>query len=67
MEENTTWANRIQWCLDAGLSQTEVARRCGFSRSTLNDLRKGRSQEPRGMAAVSLYRLSQRHRPKETA
>ncbi len=54
------WIERVLWCERAGLSRAEIADSCGLSYSSLGDLMRGATREPRGMAAVRLWQLSER-------
>lgn len=49
------------------MTRKEIAEYCGMAYSTLNDLVTGRTQEPRGLAAVKLYYLSEKNKPSEAA
>lgn len=57
------WKERVLWCERAGLSRAEIAESCGLSYSSLGDLMRGATREPRGMAAVKLWQLSERMGP----
>lgn len=60
------WKNLIAQLQDAGLTQTEIASRCGTSQGTIGDLAAGRSTEPRfglGSALIALLNtVSQKNR-----
>lgn len=52
-----TWSERIAALESAGWSLTELAKTIGMSPQALSDIKQGRSNEPRGMAAVRLHSL----------
>ncbi|PPE74612.1 hypothetical protein C3942_07570 [Solimonas fluminis] len=54
------WKERVLCCERAGLSRADIADFCGLSYSSLGDLMRGATREPRGMAAVKLWQLSER-------
>ena len=64
MYMDSDWKKRVLWCERAGLSRAEIAESCGLSYSSLGDLMRGATREPRGMAAVKLYHLSERLGPR---
>jgi len=51
------WSERIADLQRAGWSLTALASVIGCSPQALSDIKQGRSQEPRGMAAVRLHNL----------
>lgn len=54
------WKNLIAQLQDAGLTQTEIASKCGTSQGTIGDLAAGRSTEPRfGLGTALLALLSE--------
>lgn len=57
----TVWKERIAACEAAGLTRKQIAEYCGVPYSTLNDLALGYTKEPKGMAAVKLFNLSEPH------
>lgn len=56
---NTSWQERIAAIESAGITRGQIADHCGLPYSTLNDLALGRTKEPKGMAAVRLFALSE--------
>lgn len=61
------WQQRIGWCEAAGMTRRQIAEYCDLAYSSLSDIANGASKEPRGMAAVRLHELSERHRPADAA
>lgn len=57
----TIWQERISACEAAGISRKQIAEFCDVPYSTLNDLALGYTKEPKGMAAVKLFNLSEPH------
>lgn len=57
----TVWEERIAACEAAGITRKQIAEVCGVPYSTLNDLALGYTKEPKGMAAVKLFSLSEPH------
>jgi transcriptional regulator with XRE-family HTH domain len=51
------WSERIADLQRVGWSLTALASVIGCSPQALSDIKQGRSQEPRGMAAVRLHNL----------
>lgn len=51
------WAEKIAALEAAGWSLVDIGRSVGLSSQALSDIKQGRSQEPRGMAAVRLHAL----------
>ncbi|NID06625.1 helix-turn-helix transcriptional regulator [Luteibacter jiangsuensis] len=51
------WSERIADLQNDGWSLTALASAIGCSPQALSDIKQGRSQEPRGMAAVRLHHL----------
>lgn len=62
-DSKQNWKERISWCEASGLTRKEIAEICGMSYSALCDVVNGNTQEPRGMAAVRLYKESEKHCP----
>jgi transcriptional regulator with XRE-family HTH domain len=56
---DTTWSDRIKELEGLGWSLAGIAERIGLASQSVSDIKQGRSAEPRGMAAVKLYRLHQ--------
>lgn len=54
------WSDRIKALEDAGWSLTRIGAEVGLSTSSVSDLKRGDSKEPRGMAAVRLHDLHSR-------
>jgi transcriptional regulator with XRE-family HTH domain len=54
----STWSDRIRRLEADGWTLAELAKAVGIAYSTLNDIKNGRTQEPKGMAAVRLYCLA---------
>jgi transcriptional regulator with XRE-family HTH domain len=54
------WSARIKQLEEAGWSLTQIASDVGLSVSSISDLKNGRSDQPRGMAAVKLHALHER-------
>jgi len=61
------WKERIAWCEAAGMTRQQIAAQCGLAYSSLSDIANGASKEPRGMAAVKLYKLSESKKPRSAA
>lgn len=54
---DTTWKECIAALEAAGWSLTELGRVISLSPQSLSDIKQGRSNSPRGMAAVRLHNL----------
>lgn len=55
--KDLSWQQRIKDLEHEGLSLTEIGDRIGLRVSSVSDLKRGESLEPRGFAAVKLYEL----------
>ena len=53
----TTWQSRISDLQASGLTYANIAQLTGMAPSTVGDLASGRTQSPRGNAAVKLDKL----------
>jgi transcriptional regulator with XRE-family HTH domain len=51
------WAERIRELQAAGMTLAEIGARIGLATSTVGDLANGRSESPRGEAALKLHSL----------
>lgn len=60
MNKSADWAVKVTDLEAAGMAQGRIARAVGLSRTALNDLKTGRSGEPKGMVAVRLHALWKR-------
>lgn len=57
-----TWASRIRDLQQAGLTLSDIGSRVGLSTSSIGDIATGRTESPRGDAAIKLFELhKQRH------
>lgn len=54
------WSGRITALEDAGWSLAKIADEIGIAYSSLCDIKRGDTKEPRGMAAVRLHDLHSR-------
>ena len=61
-----TWASRIQDLKDHGLTLAEIGELVGLATSSVGDLATGRTESPRGEAALKLHDLH-RQRCKKAA
>lgn len=52
-----TWQEKIADLEAFGLSLSDIGKQIGLKLSSVSDLKHGASIEPRGMAAVKLYKL----------
>jgi transcriptional regulator with XRE-family HTH domain len=52
-----TWASRIRDLQTAGLTLSDIAEKVGLSVSSIGDIATGRTESPRGDAALKLYEL----------
>ena len=57
----TTWAQMIQDLEEAGVNQQDICDEIGLKPGSVSDIKCGRSAAPRGMAAVKLFSLHQKH------
>lgn len=55
-----TWAERIRALQAAGLTLSAIGSEVGLATSTIGDLANGRSESPRGDAAIKLHALYER-------
>jgi transcriptional regulator with XRE-family HTH domain len=53
------WPDLIKQLQARGLTQVEVARRCGVSQSTVSDLAQGRTKSPSFRLGAALATLAQ--------
>lgn len=51
------WKNLIGDLLDAGMTQQEIAERCGSKQSTISEIYRGDTLDPRYALGVKLKRL----------
>lgn len=61
----TTWSSRIRDLQGTDLTLAEIAERIGLTPSAVGDLATGRTEEPRGDAAVKLHELHRERCGKE--
>ena len=62
------WAEKIAALEAAGWSLVDIGRSVGLSSQALSDIKQGRSQAPRGMAAVLLHALTPaKRKPRKAA
>lgn len=54
------WAEKVRGIRETGLTCREIGELVGLSTSAVNDLAHGRIIEPRGDAAVAIYKLHER-------
>lgn len=52
------WADLIFRLQEAGLSQPQIARRCGCAQSTISDLASGTTKDPRFSIGKALVELA---------
>ena len=52
-----TWASRIRDLQTEGLTLSDIADKVGLSTSSIGDIATGRTESPRGDAALKLYEL----------
>lgn len=62
-----TWADKIAALEASGWSLTELGRAIGLSPQALSDIKQGRTNEPRGMAAVRLHAMQGQRPPAQEA
>jgi predicted transcriptional regulator len=55
--EGMNWVQTIETIQRAGLSQSEIARRCGCAQPTINDLATGKTKDPRDSIGQALRDL----------
>ena len=53
------WAELISRLQEAGLSQPQIARRCGCAQSTISDLASGNTKDPRFSIGKALVELAE--------
>jgi IS30 family transposase len=58
--KTTVWARKIGQLEKAGMSLVGISRAVGVSTSTISELKQGRTQQPRGNAALKLIELHER-------
>ena len=61
------WPELIKQLQARGLTQVELARRCGVAQSTVSDLAGGRTKSPSFELGAALVKLSQEAPPKQAA
>lgn len=54
-----TWQERIAAIEAAGTARKDIAAAADMPYSTLNDVITGRTKEPKGMAAVKIFEMSE--------
>lgn len=59
----TDWKEMIARCEAGGWSRKAIAEYCGLAYTSLCDIAKGHTTEPKGMAAVKLHELASRIPP----
>lgn len=52
-----TWSSRIKELREAGLTLAQIGERTGLAPSSVSDIEQGRSESPRGDAAILLHEL----------
>jgi predicted transcriptional regulator len=57
------WQKLIGDLQEAGLSQVEIAQKCGCSQPTINDLSTGKNKNPRYSIGDALRRLHAKRKP----
>lgn len=53
----STWASLIQELRAAGMTLSEIGAEIGLSTGAVGDIAKGRTESPRGTAAMKLHQL----------
>jgi len=51
------WSSKIRELESTGMTLVDIGRAIGLSTSSVSDIKRGASKEPRGMAAVRLFDL----------
>lgn len=64
MRHDDNWKARVEWLLDSKLTRQDIADHIGEPKQLIIDIGIGRSLRPRGMAAVKLFLLSEKYRPR---
>lgn len=65
-----TWKDRIKGLQDTGMTLSEIANLIGLATSSVGDLATGRTESPRGAAALKLDQLHRsrcEEQPKKTS
>lgn len=57
VEHSITWSGIVDAILATGYTMQQLSDETGIRYSTLADIKQGRTTEPRGMAAVRLYKV----------
>ena len=53
----STWATRIQELRETGMTLAEIGDAVGLATSSVSDIEQGRTESPRGDAAMKLHQL----------
>ena len=61
-----SWASRIRDLQDAGMTLAEIGTEVGLSTSSVGDIATGRTESPRGDAALKLHALHAAKFPKRS-
>jgi transcriptional regulator with XRE-family HTH domain len=52
------WPQITRQLVESGITQPELAKACGCSQSTVSDVIRGRTKDPRASIALALLRLA---------